>query len=67
MPGHSQTLEEDAAMEEEGKARLRGWEDVGREDLHALILELRGCPLEELEPRLAWLQNNKEETGVAHP
>ena len=55
--------EEDIDMDSENRARAKGWEAMGREELEALFAELRGCPPDQVEAKLAGLQLKRKKVG----
>ena len=55
--------EEDIEMENEGRAKAKGWEVMDRGELEALFEELRTCPPDQVEVKLAALQLKRRKEG----
>ena len=55
--------DEDIEMEDENRAKAKGWEVMGRDEPEALFAELRGCPPDQVEAKLAGLQLKRRKAG----
>ena len=55
--------DEDIEMENENRAKAKGWEVMGRDELEAFFAELRGCPPDQVEAKLAGLQLKRRRAG----